>query len=298
MKFSIKSKINLLFFKFEKKLVIMLQNHQVEKPKFRSNLRKFLGKEYFIFKRKLKWFKENASFARVVPKTQCEYSLIKHHSLLLRPLKDVDMILQHNKVTNLEIAISHINDVVIKPGQTFSIWQRVGRPTKTKGYLDGLVLHNGKIDKGIGGGLCQLGNLIYWMALHSPLTIKERWRHGYDVFPDSNRKIPFACGATLSYNYIDLQLQNNTNYTFQIKLFLDEKNLNGEILSNVAIKTTYAVIETDHKIVQQWWGGYTRHNKIWKKITHLETTEEILELVSENNAIMMYNPLLSTDSKT
>jgi vancomycin resistance protein VanW len=82
------------------------------------------------------------------------------------------------------------------------------------------------------------------------------------------------------------------------KLFLDEKNLNGEILSNVAIKTTYAVIETDHRIVQQWWGGYTRHNKIWKKITHLETTEEILELVSENNAIMMYNPLLSADSKT
>lgn len=44
------------------------------------------------------------------------------------------------------------------------------------------------------------------MVLHSELTVIERWRHSFDVFPDVNRTIPFACGATLSYNYVDLQL--------------------------------------------------------------------------------------------
>lgn len=134
---------------------------------------------------------------------------------------------------------------------------------------------------------------VVWMVLHTPLTIKERWRHGYDVFPDVNRKIPFACGATLSYNYIDLQIQNTTNHTFQIILHLDPKNLNGEILSDALLNTKYEIFETDHRIVQQWWGGYTRHNKIWKKITHTQSNEEVQELVSENNAIMMYNPFLS-----
>lgn len=271
----------------------MLPNHHVEKPKKRSQIRQILGKEYFILKRKWKWFKERHTFAKVDTQPVFEHSVIKHHSLLLRPLKDVDMILQHNKIKNLEIAISHITHVVIRPGETFSIWQMVGRPTSAKGYLPGLVLHNGKIDKGIGGGLCQLGNLLYWMVLHTPLTIKERWRHGYDVFPDVNRKIPFACGATLSYNYIDLQIQNDTPYTFQIQLHLDPKNLNGEILCEEPLPTKYEVVETDHRIVQQWWGGYTRHNKIWKKITHPNTYEVPDELVSENNAIMMYNPFLS-----
>jgi hypothetical protein len=170
--------------------------------------------------------------------------------------------------------------------------EKVGRPTKSKGYLEGMTLHHGRISKDTGGGLCQLGNLLYWMALHTPLTIKERWRHGYDVFPDISRTIPFACGATLSYNYIDLQLENNTDKRFQIRLWLDKENLNGEITCDTDLKSKYEIYETDHLFKQQWWGGYTRHNKIWKKITSLVDGQMTEELVTENNAIMMYNPLL------
>lgn len=265
---------------------------QVEKPQQRSNLRKFLGKEFFIVKRQFNWLFGDNNFAKVDCNINFDNSLIKHKSFLLRPLKDVEMYLQHNKVTNLKIAISHLDKVVIKPGQTFSIWRLVGRPTKSKGYLDGMTLHNGKISKDTGGGLCQLGNLLYWMALHTPLTIKERWRHSYDVFPDINRTIPFACGATLAYNYIDLQIVNTTDKNFQINLWLDKEYLNGEITCDSDLKIKYEIYETDHMFKQQWWGGYTRHNRIWKKITTLVDNKETEELVAENNAIMMYNPLL------
>lgn len=270
----------------------MMNNQQVNKPKQRSNLRKFLGKEFFIVKRNFDWLFGDNNFAKVDSNIEFKNSLIKHKSYLLRPLKDVEMYLQHNKVTNLKIAISHIDKIVIKPGQTFSVWRLVGRPTKAKGYLDGMTLYNGKISTSTGGGLCQLGNLLYWMALHTPLTIKERWRHSYDVFPDINRTIPFACGATLAYNYIDLQLQNNTDKTFQITLWLDKEYLNGEITCDTDLKIKYEIYEADHVIKQQWWGGYTRHNRIWKKITDLVDNKITEEFVTENNAIMMYNPLL------
>jgi vancomycin resistance protein VanW len=264
----------------------------IEKPKTRTALRNFIGKEFFCLKRQLKWLRENSNFAKVNPAIHFEHSLIKHQSFLLRPLKNVDMQLQHNKVTNLKIAIKHLDKVVIKPGQTFSIWRLVGRPTKRKGYLDGMILHNGKVLKGTGGGLCQLGNLLYWMALHTPLTIKERWRHSFDVFPDINRTIPFGCGATLSYNYIDLQLENNTDNTYQISLWLDNEYLNGEITCNADLKTSYEIYETDHQFQNQWWGGYTRHNRIWKKVTNLMDNSSTEELVTENHAVMMYNPML------
>lgn len=269
-----------------------MDNRTVEKPLQRSYLRKLVGREYFILKRQIKWIFGAEGFAKPNKKIDLEHSIIRHRSVLLRPLKDVEMYLQHNKITNLRLAIGRINGVIIKPGQTFSIWRLVGRPTRGKGYLEGLVLMNGKIQKGTGGGLCQLGNLLYWMALHTPLTVTERWRHGYDVFPDVNRKIPFACGATLSYNYVDLQIVNETSRSYQINLWLDETYLNGEIKSDGEPEAEYEVYETDHLIKIQWWGGYTRHNKIWKRRVNKIDGSQAEELVTENQAIMMYNPLL------
>lgn len=267
--------------------------NQVDKPKERGRIRKFVGKEYFIFKRKLKWIFSSQKYAAKIKEVhRYEHSVVQHKSFLLRPLKDVDMYLQHNKVTNLRLAIKPLDNLVIQPGEVFSLWKLVGRPTKYKGYLEGMVLHNGQVLKGRGGGLCQLGNLLYWMFLHSPLSIVERWRHSYDVFPDINRKIPFACGATLSYNYIDLQAVNNTEKSFSIHLWLDAEYLHGEIKSDKELHCTYQVYETDHQIKQQFWGAYTRHNKIWRKIYNKRDQVEHIELLAENHAIMMYNPLL------
>ncbi len=204
------------------------------------------------------------------------------------------MTLQENKRVNLDIAIKHLNQIEIKPNQYFSLWKLVGRPTKNKGYLDGLVLKSGTIDKGTGGGLCQLGNLLFWIFAHSPLSVKERYRHGYDVFPDVKRKVPFGAGATLSYNYIDLQIQNQTNNSFVIKLWLDKTHLNGELVSKNKIKETFKIEERNHQIKQQFWGGYSRHNQIFK-ITTSETSQTE-KMIVENHAIMMYDPFLSETS--
>lgn len=264
----------------------------IAKPNDRSYLRRVIGREYFTVRRRLMWLAKSRQFARPDPQIRLEHSLIRHRSLMLRPLRDVEMYLQRNKITNLRLAAQSINGVVIRPGETFSVWRLVGRPSARRGFLEGLVLHNGRIEKGIGGGLCQLGNLLYWMALHSPLTVTERYRHGFDVFPDINRTIPFACGATLAYNYIDLQLCNDTNDTFQINLWLDHEYLNGEILSSRPPEFEYQVYETDHLIRMQPWGGYTRHNRIWQRRTSFLDGSLDERLVAENHAIMMYNPLL------
>lgn len=264
----------------------------VEKPILRGKWRRKFGREYFILKRRLSWLLNNEKYASIQVSTDLPFTVKLHQSFLLRSLKDVDMYLQHNKVKNLQLAIAKINQVVIQPGETFSLWKLVGRPTDSKGYLPGLALHNGQISTDIGGGLCQLGNLLYWMILHSPLSITERWRHGFDVFPDVNRTIPFACGATLAYNYVDLQFQNNTENAFQIKLWLDDEYLHGDLRCDVLLSRHYEIYETNHHFQQQPWGGYTRHNQIWKRITDLQTNQTTEELVSENNAIMMYSPFL------
>lgn len=265
----------------------------IQKPIKRNRFRQIVGKEYFISKRKLNWWFGGTKWAKNRKSSIEGHSVFKHKSMILRPLKDVEMYLQENKRTNLKLAIAHVNQVVLRPGETMSLWKLIGRPTASKGYLEGLVLKQGQIDKGIGGGLCQLGNLLFWIFAHSPLTIVERYRHGFDVFPDVNRKVPFGAGATLSYNYIDLQVKNNESVDFQLKLWMDAEYLYGELISSEPLKKKYHVEERNHKMEQQMWGGYSRHNQIVRIETDADQNQQESLLV-ENHAILMYNPFLTS----
>jgi vancomycin resistance protein VanW len=261
-------------------------------------MRIYAGKKYYRFKRYWDWYLGKKKFAT----TRSESSLLphvisEHKTPLMRRLKEVDMWLQHNKVTNLKIASSRLNRIVIKPGETFSYWRLIGNTTKRKGYLDGMILFYGKVMTGVGGGLCQLSNLIYWMTLHSPLTVTERYRHSYDVFPDSQRSQPFGSGATCAFNYLDLQIRNETNQTFQLVIYLTDTHLVGEWRSELPAIRVYEVYENEHWITRESWGGYVRHNKIFRKVFNLDHVLIEDEFITENHAIMMYEPLL-TDGKS
>ncbi len=246
-------------------------------PKRRSRLRIFFGKKYYRMKRYLKWYFGDVTCANELSAESLKYDVFTHQTVLFRQLKEVDMYLQHNKVKNLTIAMKCLSGLLIKPGETFSYWKLLGNTTKRKGYVDGMILHYGSVTTGTGGGLCQLSNLIYWMVLCAPLTVTERYRHSYDVFPDRNRTQPFGSGATCSYNYLDLQFKNETDRTFQLNLEVTGTHLVGRIFSDVPTLLRYKIYEKDHRLSQAYWGGYIRHNTLYRKVYH---------------ALMMYAPFL------
>ena len=263
----------------------------VAKPKIRGRLRLFLGRSWFKLRRHLRWRLGGVPYAQKRPDA-CPHPQFSHATPLLRKLKDVDMALQHSKVANLRIAVEKLDGVVIRPGEVFSYWRLIGKPTRRKGYRDGMILKNGQYSAGVGGGLCQLSNLLYWMALHTPLTVTERHRHGYDVFPDASRTQPFGSGATCYYNYIDLGLRNDTQTTFRLALRVGEQNLEGAILANAPATCRYEVYEKVHLMRLEAWGGYTRHNALWRRQCAPDGTLLQDAPLVENHAVMMYSPLL------
>ncbi|MDW7651615.1 MAG: VanW family protein [Bacillota bacterium] len=264
-------------------------------PKKRTKLRRLLGKNFFTWKRYIAWRLPGRRFANTRLKEQLTYVAMEHSTPLFRRLRNVDMWLQHNKATNLRLAAGRLNGV-LRPGETFSFWRLVGKPTAKKGYLPGMVLCEGAFYPGTGGGLCQLANLIYWLAIHTPLTVTERWRHNYDVFPDSDRTQPFGSGATVAYNYIDLQVRNMTNTAFQLQIWLDGEHLFGCWRCAEPQQYTYRVYEADHAITHEWWGGYLRHNVLRRKCFNANGNEVADEFLVENHAIMMYEPLLPEEN--
>ena len=264
----------------------------LEQPKKRSALRRKLGMAYYGLRRKLLWITMDRKFAKTRQQEPLPYQYFDHKTILLRKLKDVDMWMQRNKVTNLKIAVSQIDGILLRPGEVFSYWKLIGKPTKQKGYVDGMVLKNGTVTAGTGGGLCQLSNLIFWMTAHTPLTIVERHRHGYDVFPDSNRTQPFGSGATCYYPHGDLMLRNDTEHTFQILVTVGTDYLEGALLASDPIPEKYCVVEKNHRMESEYWGAYSRHNELHQEVYAPDGQLLRSQLLVENHALMMYSPFL------
>jgi len=140
-----------------------------------SKIRLISGKVYHGLRRRLDWNFSGKKFSIVKGSLEDFDNVVFHHETpLFRELPKVDIWLQINKVRNLELAIEKLNNLVVLPGEVFSFWLLLGKPTKGKGYVEGFVLNNGRVEPGVGGGLCQLTNLIYWMTLHTPLAVIER----------------------------------------------------------------------------------------------------------------------------
>lgn len=214
-------------------------------------------------RRKLVWKFDDKKYTSLKQPEKLDYRVKKHQSKLLKKLGETDMLLQYNKIDNLKIVVERVSGTIIKPGETFSFCKTVGLPTKRKGYKLGMELSFGEAKAGIGGGICQSSNLMHWLALHSPLTINERHHHSFDPFPDDGRVLPFASGATVFYNYLDFQLTNNTEWTFQINLWLTDKLLEGEIRVNKELDFNYHVFEKNHKFIKKE-NEFFRTNEIWR----------------------------------
>jgi vancomycin resistance protein VanW len=252
---------------------------------------------YFIsvwskrFKRRLTWCFDGKKYASYKTVNRLDYRIKKHQSVLLKKLGENNEQLQINKVTNLKIAAQKISGIHIKPGETFSFCKLVGRPTKRKGYLLGMELTFGEARAGIGGGICQISNLIHWLVIHSPLTVVERYHHSFDPFPDDGRVLPFGSGATVFYNYRDYQFTNNTAFTFQINLWFSEKCIEGELRINKELEYAYHIEERDHQFLKIN-SVFFRKNEIWRhKILKFQSGKVIeTELITKNFARVTYVP--------
>lgn len=204
------------------------------------------------------------TFATTQNQDRLPVVVARHGSLLRRRLGDVDPALQDGKVHNLAIAVRTVDGLVLRPGETFSFWQCVGPPSAARGYREGLVLRGGRPSTGVGGGLCQLANLVHWMALHSPLEVVERHHHSVDPFPDDRRALPFGTGASVFYNYVDLRIRNSTDQLFQLDVWLTDQELRGRVRTAAPLPTAYHLVELGHHF-EQTPEGVVRCNEIWRR---------------------------------
>ena len=216
--------------------------------------------------------------------------LKSHSSVLVRRLEGVDIRLQENKVTNIRLAAEKINGIIINPGETFSFWKTVGKTTEKEGYLEGLVIkRGGKLGADIGGGLCQMANMVHWLVLNSPMTVTELHHHSDALFPDERRRVPFGTGTSVVNNYVDYRFKNNTEQKVQIVVWIEDGELCGELRSEKPFPFRYKLVEENHHFRKEGEKFY-RISQVYRLVIERETGKEMKkELILDNHSLVMYD---------
>lgn len=241
-------------------------------------------------RRRLAWATASTQWARRRTDSPLPVLVKRHSSLLLRELSEAEMALQHGKVTNLRLASARVDRTLIGPGETFSFNRVVGNCTPRKGYVAGMRLSNGDAEAGIGGGICQLANLLHWMVLHSPLTVVERSEHSFDPFPDKGRVLPWGVGCSIVYNYVDLVVRNDTDLTFGLSVWVDERHLRGELRADRMPERSYRVEARNERFLR-YSGRVFRVNEIWRTAFSRRTGDPVThERLWRNCALVTYLP--------
>lgn len=127
--------------------------------------------------------------------------------------------MQLGKVQNLRRAARLLDGVVIPAGAVFSFWKQIGRASSHRGFVAGRMLQQGCLVPAMGGGLCQLSNALYEVALQSGAEIVERHPHSR-IVPGS--AAAFGRDATVAWNYIDLRFRPRQTLLLEARLDRDD----------------------------------------------------------------------------
>ena len=249
-----------------------------------------ISMEKCILFRNIKDLFSNNKFAFTKSDEKLPYVIYKHNSLMRRKLGNVNMKLQDNKEKNLSLAAPKISGIIIRPGEIFSFWKLVKRCREKDGYMEGLTIASGHPSSGIGGGMCQMSNLIHWMILHTDMEITEHHHHDQiDLFPDFNRVIPFGTGTSIVYNYLDYRFKNTTNLTYQLIIYVTDEYLCGELRADSRQEYKYHILSEDVFFSKEKDGVY-RNGKIYREKNDCKTGKCVKrELIRNNHARVCYD---------
>lgn len=131
-----------------------------------------------------------------------------------------------NRLNNIKITCSRINETVVKSGKEFSFCDVVGQPSSDDGYKPADAYGaDGEIIQAVGGGNCQVSTTLYNAVLKvKGLKVTERHEHDRDVAYIEDGK-----DATVAYDYLDLKFKNTNDFDIKIYAFVNDDKVTVKI---------------------------------------------------------------------
>lgn len=116
-----------------------------------------------------------------------------------------------NRTTNLRLAANKINGTVLLPGDVFSYNKTVGERTIAAGFKEAAIFNAGRVENGLGGGICQISTTLYDAVVMANLDITERRNHQFVT-----SYVPAGKDATVVWGAQDFKFKNTRKYPIRI----------------------------------------------------------------------------------
>lgn len=133
---------------------------------------------------------------------------------------------ESERQNNIGITCKTLTGKEIKQGETFSFCDTVGKATTEKGYQEADIYVEGKKEKGLGGGNCQVSTTLYNAVLEvQGLEVLERHQHsGHVPYIDEGKD------AAVSYGSYDFKFKNNTDNVIKIVMENNENEIIAKLI--------------------------------------------------------------------
>ena len=125
-----------------------------------------------------------------------------------------------NRSHNIALSAKRCDNVILKPGETFSYNEHTGMRTISNGYLDASVIMGGNYEDAPGGGVCQTSTTLFNAVLLSGLEIKEVRNHS-----KTSAYVPRGRDAMVSDGWSDFKFTNNFNHSVYVKCYRSGNNV-------------------------------------------------------------------------
>lgn len=141
---------------------------------------------------------------------------------------------------NLLLASRAINGVILKPNQVFSYNDTVGPRVESKGYRNSPIFVKGKLEDGIGGGICQVSSTLYNAVLLSGMRVLQRSHHSRTVV-----YVPPGLDATVAYGSRDFKFRNTNSSAVAVLARIGRSHLTIQIYGSACDKKNIDIYTGD-----------------------------------------------------
>ncbi|MCT1596958.1 VanW family protein [Corynebacterium sanguinis] len=113
--------------------------------------------------------------------------------------------------TNIATVARVVNGAIVNPGETFSLNGYTGARGAAQGYVESVIIENGRPGKAVGGGISQFATTLYNAAYFAGMTDVASTPHSYYI-----SRYPAGREATVYEGAIDLQFRNDSPHPVKI----------------------------------------------------------------------------------
>lgn len=137
-----------------------------------------------------------------------------------------------NRIHNIRLVASWINNTILMPGEVFSVGDVLGDITPERGFKEAFVIMKGELVPQLGGGSCQIATTLYNTIQLADVKVVQRRSHSmyFNIYP-------LGRDAGVFPPSLDFKFENDTGHPLLIKALATNRRLSFRLYGTPTGKT-------------------------------------------------------------